>query len=68
MMNQQMKSISLRLLILVIQSKKAHYDTTIDETEKKSPDHDHSKYTTTGEFNKLTTVNFAARLALAKLN
>ena len=47
--------------------KKADYNTKIAETEKKILDHDHSKYITTQEFNKLTAENFAARLAQAKL-
>ena len=35
--------------------------------EKKIDDHDHDKYITTQEFNKLTSKNFAARLAKANL-
>ena len=35
--------------------------------EKKVTDHDHDNYITTSEFNKLTTENFAARLAQANL-
>ena len=35
--------------------------------KKKITDHNHDKYITTPEFNKLTTENFAARLAQANL-
>ena len=35
--------------------------------EKKILDHDHDKYITTQEFNKLTADNFAARLVQANL-
>ena len=41
----------------------------INEIEKKITDHNHDKYITTPEFNKLTAENFAARLVrLAKAN
>ena len=39
----------------------------MSETEKKITDHDHNKYITTPEFNKLTSKNFPARLAQANL-
>ena len=39
----------------------------INEIEKKITDHNHDKYITTPEFNKLTSGNFAARLAKANL-
>ena len=39
----------------------------INEIEKKITDHNHDKYITTSEFNKVTTENFAARLAQANL-
>ena len=45
--------------------KKADYDTKIVETEKKITDHDHAKYITTSEFNKLTTEHFKERLKQA---
>ena len=35
--------------------------------ENKFPDHDHDKYITTPEFNKLTAENFLARFAQANL-
>ena len=41
--------------------------TKIDEIEKKITNHDHNKYTTTEEFDKLTAGNFADRFAQAKL-
>ena len=46
---------------------KNDYNTKINEIEKKTTDHDHAKYITTQEFNKLTSDNFAARLPQAKL-
>ena len=39
------------------------YNTQINEIEKKTADHDHDKYITTPEFNKVT----ASRLAQANL-
>ena len=53
--------------MLVIQSKKTNYNTKITEIEKKITDHNHDKYITTPEFNKLTVENFATRLAQANL-
>ena len=47
--------------------RKTDYNTKINGTEKKISDHDHDKYITTPEFNKLTAENFAARLAQANL-
>ena len=47
--------------------KKTDYNTKISEIEKKVSDHNHDKYITTPEFNKLTTENFKARLAKANL-
>ena len=43
--------------------KKTNYDINITEVKIS----DHNKYITTSEFNKLTTENFAARLAQANL-
>ena len=56
-----------KYLVLVIQSRKTEYNTKINEIEKKSTDHNHDKYITTPEFNKLTSENFAARLKQANL-
>ena len=42
--------------------KKTDHSKKINEIEKKITDHDHGKYITTQEFNKLTANNFAARL------
>ena len=54
--------------MLVIQSKKTDHNTKIIEIENKiTTDHDHDKYITTQEFNKLTSENFAAKLAQASL-
>ena len=47
--------------------KKADYNKKVSEIEKKTTDHDHDKYITTPEFNKLTAENFAAILAQANL-
>ena len=42
--------------------------TNINDIEKKvTTDHDHNKYITTQEFNKLTSKHFTARLAQANL-
>ena len=46
---------------------KTDYNTRISDIEKKITDHDHDKYITTSEFNKLRTENFKARLAQANL-
>ena len=46
---------------------KTDYNTKINEIEKKITDHDHDKYITTPEFNKLTGDNFAARLKQTNL-
>ena len=43
------------------------YNIKITETENKLTDHDHDKYITTPEFNKVTAENFAARLKQANL-
>ena len=47
--------------------KKTDYNTKINEIEKKITNHDHNKYITNPEFNKLTSENFAAILAKANL-
>ena len=47
--------------------KKIDYNTRINKTERKISDHDHDKYITTPEFNKVTTENFPARLAQVNL-
>ena len=49
--------------------KKTDYSTKINENEKKiTTDYDHDKYITFKEFHKLTSKNFAARLAQANLS
>ena len=53
--------------MLVIQFKIIDNNTKIREIEKKITDHDHEKYITTPEFNKITAEKFAARLAQANL-
>ena len=47
--------------------KKTDYDAKISDIGKKVTDHDHDKYITTSEFNKLTAENFTARLTQANL-
>ena len=47
--------------------KNTDYDTKISDIEKKIADHNHGKYITTQELNRLTTENFNARLAQANL-
>ena len=47
--------------------KKTDCNTKINETEKKSTDHNYDKYNAKQEFNKLTSENFASRLAEANL-
>ena len=47
--------------------KETDYNTNTSEIEKEVSDHNHDKYITTLEFNKLTTENFKARLAQADL-
>ena len=47
--------------------KEAEYDTKIANIEKKILDHNHDKYITTQELNKLTADNFVARLKQANL-
>ena len=53
--------------MLAVQSKKADYDTKVNEIEKKITDYSHDKYITTPEFHKLTAENFKARLAQVNL-
>ena len=60
-MNQFKKLMLFRPLILVIQSK-TKYNTKITKIETKTNDHDHAKYISTHEINKLTLDNFTARL------
>ena len=47
--------------------KKIDYNTKISDIEKKLTDHNHDKYNTTPELNKLTAKNFAARLKQANV-
>ena len=47
--------------------KKTDYDRKVGEIEKKLTDHNHDKYITITEFNKLTTDAFNARIAQANL-
>ena len=47
--------------------KKTDYGTKISEIEKNITNHDHNKYITIQEFNKLTAENFSARLVQVDL-
>ena len=47
--------------------KKTDHNTKVNEIEKKTTHHNHDKYVTTQEFNKLTTENFNARFVQANL-
>ena len=47
--------------------KEIDYNTTISKNETKLTDHNHEKYITTPEFNKVTAENFAAKLKQANL-
>ena len=47
--------------------KKTDYNTKITEIEKKLTDHNHDKYITTPEFNKLGAIVFNVRLVQANL-
>ena len=47
--------------------KKTDYDTKVGEIEKKLTDHNHDKYVTTTEFNKLATDAVNARIVQANL-
>ena len=51
--------------MLIIQLEKIDYSTKVHETEKKLLDHNHDKYITTPEFDKLTAEIFAARFVQA---
>ena len=57
----------LRLLILVIYSKKIDHNTKNNEIQKANTNHDRDKYICTQELNKLTSRSFVARLAQANL-
>ena len=62
--NSALTAVKNKILSVSILVKKMDYDSKI---ENKVTNHDHDKYITTSEFNKLTTENFAARLAQANL-
>ena len=62
-----LRLLKIKNVVLVIQSKKTDYNTTINDIEKKITDHNHDEYITTPEFNKLTAENFAAILKQVNL-
>ena len=47
--------------------KKTDCNTKMSDIEKKITDHNHDRYISTSEFNRLTTENFKARLGEANL-
>ena len=53
--------------MLIIQLKKIDYNTKVTEIENKLNNHNHNKYITTLEFNKLAADVFNARTAQANL-
>ena len=57
----------LIILLLLILVKKIDYNTKISKIGNEINDHDHDKYITTQEFNKLTWGSFTARLKQANL-
>ena len=57
----------IKYLVLVIQLKKTDYNTKVTEIENKLSNHNHDKYITTTEFNKLTADVFNARIPQANL-
>ena len=54
--------------MLVIQFEKVGHNAKINEIENKINDHDHAKYITTQDFNKLTAENFFGRLKQVNLS
>ena len=54
-------------VLAVVENKITKHDAKKSGIEKKVTDHDHDKYITTSEFNKLTTENFKARLGQENL-
>ena len=65
--NAALLQLKIKYHMLVIYSKKENYIQKISDMEKKVTDHDHDKYITTSEFNKLTAKSFAARFAQGNL-
>ena len=57
----------IKYLILTVYLKRPDYDIKVTEIENKLIDHNHDKYNTTPEFNKLSTDVFNARLVPANL-
>ena len=59
--------LALLILVIVIQFKKTDCSIKISESENKINEHDHAKYITPQEFDKLTAYNFMGRLKQASL-
>ena len=53
--------------MLVIQLKKIDFNTKLTKIKKKITNHNHDKFITITEFNRLTTGNFASRLKQTNL-
>ena len=65
--NSALTTVEIKISNVSSLIKKTDYNTKISDIEKKITDHNHDKYITTPEFNRLTTENFKARLANADL-
>ena len=65
--NSALTAVENKILDVFSLVKKTDYDAKISEIENKVSDHNHDKYITTQEFNRLTTENVKARLAQANL-
>ena len=63
-----LQQLKIKYLMLVIQSNNSDYNTKTSQIENKNTtDHDHRKYITTQEFDKLKAENIPARLAQTNL-
>ena len=65
--NSALTTVEIKISNVSSLIKKTDYNTKISDIEKKITDHNHDKYITTPEFNRLATENFKARLANADL-
>ena len=59
--------LKIRFVVLVIQLKKIDFNTKLTKIKKKITNHNHDKFITITEFNRLTTGNFASRLKQTNL-
>ena len=68
--NSKISGLATTLALTAVENnlvKKTDYNTKISEIEGKINNHNHDKYITTPEFNRLTTENLKARLAQTNL-